>query len=144
MAKWTEQDDKTLRNLWGGRYSAREIGHQLKRTKSAILGRVWRIGLSDPVRALAQQKKSGARVVRRSHRNKPVVKVSKPIVQANIATPEPKNISLMDLLQDDCRWPVNAPERGEEHLFCGNQKHENSSYCEAHYKASIRADRWQQ
>lgn len=33
--------------------------------------------------------------------------------------PEPLELRLEELEFDQCRWPVNAPERGGRFLFCG-------------------------
>lgn len=137
MGKWTEKDDHTLRNLWGGRYSASEIGLELGRSRSAILGRVFRLGMSDKKRATAQQQKHRIEAKRRPARTVPPITSSKPLVRAKIKAPAPLNLLLCDLEPGQCRWPVNTPKNGGEYLFCGHPKHKTSSYCEAHYRASL-------
>lgn len=43
---------------------------------------------------------------------------------------EVRNVSLMDLQADDCRWPMDG--EGEHAKFCGLHKADGSSYCEFH------------
>ena len=48
---WTAKDDERLKKLWRIGLSASEIGDELKRTRSAVMGRVHRLSL--PARRLA-------------------------------------------------------------------------------------------
>ena len=43
------------------------------------------------------------------------------------------NITMMDIRSGQCRWPVNAPERGGEFLFCGHEVASGESYCQHHH-----------
>ena len=137
MVKWTDQENETLRNLWAGRYTAKQIAFELGKTKSAVLGRVFRLGLSDKSRAIAQQKKRRIEAQKFHARNSPPLKESKPLVRTKIKAPAPLNIILCDLGIDQCRWPVNTPARGGEYLFCGH-KSDGGPYCTAHTQASIK------
>lgn len=43
------------------------------------------------------------------------------------------NITMMEIRSGQCRWPVNAPERGGEFLFCGHEVADGKSYCQHHH-----------
>lgn len=42
---WTERETETLVLMWGDGCTTREIGDALKKSKSAIGGKLWRMGL---------------------------------------------------------------------------------------------------
>lgn len=43
------------------------------------------------------------------------------------------NVTMIDIRSGQCRWPVNAPERGGEFLFCGHEVAAGKSYCQHHH-----------
>ena len=47
---WTEQEDATLCALWRDGYTARLIALEMGKTRSAVLGRIYRRGLKKDVR----------------------------------------------------------------------------------------------
>jgi hypothetical protein len=47
---WTPQEDATLCALWQDGYTARQIALEMGKTRSAVLGRIYRRGLKKDVR----------------------------------------------------------------------------------------------
>ena len=47
---WTEQEDATLCALWRDGYTARLIALEMGKSRSAVLGRIYRRGLKKDVR----------------------------------------------------------------------------------------------
>lgn len=48
---------------------------------------------------------------------------------------EMRSLTLMELTQSDCRWPIGDP-RAESFRYCGNEKDFDHSYCAFHHKLS--------
>ena len=46
---------------------------------------------------------------------------------------DPRHLSILELGAGDCRYPYGGDEEGEAITFCGHPKHEESSYCTAHF-----------
>lgn len=47
------------------------------------------------------------------------------------------HLPLDDLASGECVWPVNEPERGGTHLFCGHVQAHGSRYCRHHFERSL-------
>ena len=119
---WTEQRTQRLRQLWSQGWSAgeiardlgREIGHKSGQktgeasgslSRSAVLGRLHRLGLGHDERERAQAP----------------------------AAPRPPTL-YGDMTPDACRWflePFDLPPM--ERLVCGEKTRAGSSYCPAHH-----------
>lgn len=46
MTRWTETDDETLKRRWAAGDSTRDIAEELGCTRSAVIGRAYRLGLA--------------------------------------------------------------------------------------------------
>lgn len=46
LNKWTPEEDARLRTLWAGEMLARNIALEISRTKDAVIGRAYRLGLA--------------------------------------------------------------------------------------------------
>ena len=120
---WTEQDTLRLRQLWSQGYSAAEIAREIgAASRSAVLGRVHRLGLGqhDParVRGVAERQKSKDK----AHRSPPSAQPTKPPTLYG------------DMTGDQCRWfcePFDVPFM--ERFVCGEDAKPGSSYCTAHH-----------
>lgn len=151
---WTSDEDDSLRRFIKEGRASPEIATTLGRSRSAVVGRAKRLGLVFMTqtgmrrREVKEQRESSApRVPPTKHQPLGGNRFKKlrekatdaepapkelPRWTAHADAPEPRNLSLVDLEWLDCRWPVNNPERGQEHLFCGHKRASGSSYCAHH------------
>lgn len=153
---WTEQMVEDLRTMWKQGLTTAEIGKRLNVTKNSIVGKVHRLGLSgrpSPIKKkneeavsaesqktaeaaqsasakkedVASQKKENAKI-----ENSVVHEVKAPVQSAPKFDPAKKGMmSLMDLDNHTCRWPLGDP-KDENFHFCGRKVKIGQTYCEEH------------
>lgn len=157
MSGWSEERVEKLRNLLKQRLSARQIAERLGDvTRNAVIGKAARLGLElagcDPtlrrengqrhrkevLRRLQQSyaRKTGARMDGRTVGRYVQIKEAsekKAVARANLAPPEVRNLTLLDLGPSDCRWPLGDGP----FTFCGCPQNAASSYCDFHHALSI-------
>lgn len=141
IARFTDEEDQTIREMAGARKSGTDIAATLNRARSSIIQRARRLGM--PLRGKDGPAKPAAP-------KPPKVKAAKPVklLAGNIAnkresrthdpvfkhvTPSvplrPLMVALIDLRPNMCRFPV-AGDRADT-LFCGHPM-EQRAYCAAH------------
>lgn len=147
MSDWTQAATDLTTLLWADGKSASEISRALLgrlgfyASRNAVIGKVHRLRLPGrtmkrPSKATAR-KSSRQRAVVLPRRPKPPPRLTKPvpIKPRPIAAEAPmsKNLTLMELTSQTCKWPVNDPPRGEPFLFCGAAKESGiEPYCPFH------------
>jgi hypothetical protein len=125
-ASWSSDQDGVLRRWWG-RKSASVIANMVGRSKNAVVGRVFRLGLSKPKgwKPLKWLPHKHAPAVRpKGYVMRPKVQPPK-IMPTDIWNPLPGTtpVKLVDLEVNDCRWPVTGGS-------CGC--YAEGTYCEVH------------
>jgi GcrA cell cycle regulator len=163
---WTDERVETLKKMWGEGQSASQIAKELGGvTRNAVIGKVHRLGLSNRAGSTAPApEKKAAKPASKKAATKPADKVvevtvapRKPIVpagqplppqpSANEISPETlasvrevekgaKKISLMELTERTCKWPVGDPAT-EDFWFCGLAVQQGKPYCEAHVSVAF-------
>ena len=123
---FTPEMDARLTALWG-MTSCVAIGHELGKTKNAIIGRAHRLGLRN-IRPEPKPKLPKAPRIRGEFkaRKSPTLRFLSPPVPV-----EPLNILFGDLERHHCREIVGKD--GFQSLSCGHSKIEDSSYCRFHH-----------
>jgi GcrA cell cycle regulator len=156
-APWVHSDDELLRKLSAEGLSASMIADQMPgRTRSAIIGRKHRLKLNDGHMPRLRKKRERNSPVRpssdftyRSHltasgsahvralraaaarlRNADAFKAT--IEETEV---EPLMVHLLDLQEHSCRWPI-GDVLDDDFAFCGLERCDGSSYCEAHHRRS--------
>jgi GcrA cell cycle regulator len=119
---WADDKLLLLKKLWSERKTAAAIAQRLGVSKSAVLGKVFRLRLTRPAPqptaaspAILPPKARGAE--RQSKR--PAIKRGK---------------SLLQLTNESCRWPIGDPATKSFH-FCGEpgaDLEQGIPYCEQH------------
>ena len=156
---WTEERIERLKDLWAEGYSASRIAGMLGAgiTRSAVCGKVHRLGLSDrrttvSLRGVANG--NGAVVSQSQPTRRPrlyfgvprrkLQVISNPEPQARPdpaiweAVPGKKPVPLMEVEADMCRWPLGDP--GDENFgFCGCPKVPGYSFCASHKQLVFKA-----
>jgi GcrA cell cycle regulator len=120
---WTEQRLSRLRMLHEAGYAPSEIAKALGTTRNAVLGKTHRMGLPPgwgPKRHPATWGAGG------------IGAGAAPAAAEMVAAEPRRNVSLLELRPNDCRWP--SGER--DYTFCGSPRVVDSSYCGPHTKLS--------
>ena len=138
---WTDERIETAKRLWMEGHSATDIAQRMGGvSRNAVIGKLHRMGLSregraapaKPARIKAPKPARAPKAVKSKVSTRP-----KRILRADDL--EREGHPIMSLTRHQCRWPVNAPPRGGEHLFCGDETVPGKSYCEGH-AATARRD----
>src|SRR5450432_3230555 len=108
---WTDDRLELLKKLWADGLSASQIAAELGGvTRNAVIGKVHRLGLSG-------RAKSPSSAVPRVRKARP-------------ASMRPR-ISITELSEATCRWPIGDPG-AEDFAYCGSQTKAALPYCPYH------------
>jgi GcrA cell cycle regulator len=135
---WTEARLARLVELWNARLSAAQIAGQLGAglTRSAVVGKLFRLGLSRSSAERSEARADGARLSRRRQRaGDGLPPRPRPRVESWPKGPpcgvEPLLVDIMALRPSSCRWPY--PTEGGTR-FCGHGRQEGGPYCPDHHR----------
>jgi GcrA cell cycle regulator len=157
---WTDERIEILRNLWDRGMSASQISEQLggNITRNAVIGKAHRLGLKSrpsPVKADSARRAPPQAAAPKAA--PPPVVVSAPIAPVHRAMPTEsferapmvppmpspapvprrpraegeKVITLLDLSDKICKWPIGHPDEEDFH-FCGSPVNPGTPYCAEH------------
>lgn len=132
---WTPAAETMITDLWNiKKLSGRQISVRLAIdidfhvTRTAVIGKARRLGLTDRPRPPKKTRPSQARKTRNLHDN----------IVVDQITPEAIGINAIPFLESrehHCRWPVGEGT-GLDLLFCGDPKLTGYSYCPRHCRVS--------
>ena len=154
---WTEERVELLRKLWLEGLSASRIAAELAGgvTRNAVIGKVHRLGLSGrvkapasaasarrsarpqaPTRAPLQQRSialsmRGNTALAAETRSMPAVMPHRASSESNVV-PMAENVTIMDLRESMCRWPVGDPSSSEFRYCGGKAPIGEGPYCKLH------------
>ena len=132
---WTDERVALLKKLWGEGKTAAEIAKELGGvTRNAVIGKAHRLKLSNRVSPIQQNKKSVAKQPVEEKKAPP--RRRQPVVIAPAANGD--GISLAELKEKMCRWPIGDP-REEDFHFCGGDAVPGLPYCDDHCRAAYQA-----
>ncbi|HYF54834.1 MAG TPA: GcrA family cell cycle regulator [Salinarimonas sp.] len=165
---WTDERVELLKKLWTDGLSASQIAAELGGvTRNAVIGKVHRLGLSGrsktaPVAAAAPRPRKPsaprpagpvveadgeeAEVEIRPEPIAPVLETAPmPFVDprpVEIAIPTSQRVTIMELRESMCRWPLGDPTN-PEFRFCGGRAITGLPYCPEHAQVAYQptADR---
>jgi GcrA cell cycle regulator len=151
QSNWAEEHSQALRQYLQTGLSFAEIAKAINArfntdySRNATIGRARRLGLSGPERSdrparprpkpkpkPARQQTMRARVAAKA-RPKPAVFERAAALQLRCVGIVPRHLSLLELEDDDCRYPFGGEKEGEAITFCGQPRREGSSYCVSHF-----------
>lgn len=165
-ATWTDERVELLKKLWGDGLSASQIATEIGGgiTRNAVIGKVHRLGLSGRGKAKAAppaRPKGKAAPAPNAPAPAPpprpaAVVAPAPAALAVEAAPEPapppaadevglplsERVTIMDLRESMCRWPMGDPTK-PEFRFCGARSVTGLPYCSNHAQVAYQpvADR---
>jgi GcrA cell cycle regulator len=144
---WSDDRVEQLKKLWEGGLSASQIAAELGNvTRNAVIGKVHRLGLS----GRAKSPSSAAPRQRKARPAQHMMRVARPVSRGNTALahafevelePDPiafdnvvpmsQRLSLLELNEATCHWPVGDPS-SPEFFFCGGKALTSLPYCAHH------------
>jgi GcrA cell cycle regulator len=123
---WTDERCEWLRRLWTAGLSASDIARQLGATRSGVLGKVMRLGLTP--RKSSEFKPGPPRPKAIARRAVTQEEKPPPPPEPEPAPPKPRRLTLLQLREHHCRWPIeDNPFR-----FCGAYRQSGETYCAYH------------
>jgi GcrA cell cycle regulator len=143
---WADAHSTALsQHVLGGKLSYREIAEALNLefgthySRNAAIGRSGRLGLVNPywqklASMVKKPRKPQPYKPRPKHDRAPAFN-SAEYIQIECSEIVPRNLTLLELERDDCRWPYGE---NQDMRFCGRGQLEGSKYCPAHYRLSLR------
>ncbi len=155
---WTDEMVEDLKRMWKEGLTTGEIGKRLNVSKNSIVGKVHRLGLSGRPSPIKKKEDSAAPAKPQPKTVAP--KPVKTVKEEKIVAPKPApvekkqpepvkeiftqpiipvapkikhngNLSLTDLDNHTCRWPIGDPKDDNFH-FCGKKVRIGQTYCEEH------------
>jgi GcrA cell cycle regulator len=129
---WTRERIALLKKFWADGETAAAIAVRLRMSKSAVLGKVFRLRLpSAPKATAAAARRDAATVGRRRRGRQP----AKPRVKPDVPAMAPGK-TLFELTNETCRWPQGQPGTKAFH-FCGTPGADlegGRPYCDHHMR----------
>ena len=163
---WSDERVELLKKLWSDGLSASQIAAELGGvTRNAVIGKVHRLGLSGRAKAPATgvvrtARKATARAPSHPMTHKapparpqaalppaPVADIApvlpvQPTPVEEVAVPVSERVTIMDLREYMCRWPMGDPTSAD-FRFCGARCATGLPYCPTHSRIAYQpaADR---
>lgn len=158
---WSEEADALVKQMRADGFScgqiARELYERLRitKTRNAVIGRAIRQGYAVGEKHVPPPMPSRPKPLKQAapRRRKPgrigtfmaSVSFAKHSPDLNVVDPEPLrcaeviplNLSLTDLNDCTCHWPVGGWPEATPITFCGHATYAGNSYCEGHYFLSL-------
>ena len=148
---WSDDRVEQLKKLWEAGLSASQIAAELGNvTRNAVIGKVHRLGLS----GRAKTPSSAAPRPRKARPAPQMVRVSRPVARGNTAlaqayemevetdpvaydnvVPMSQRLTLLQLNESTCHWPVGDPSN-PEFFFCGGKALTGLPYCAHHSRVA--------
>jgi GcrA cell cycle regulator len=155
---WSDDRVEQLKKLWESGLSASQIAAELGNvTRNAVIGKVHRLGLS----GRAKTPSTAAPRQRKARPAQHMMRVSRSVSRGNTAlahafevelevdpiafdnvVPMSQRLSLLELNEATCRWPIGDPA-SSEFFFCGGKALTSLPYCAYHSRVAYQpaADR---
>lgn len=153
---WNDQRVELLSKLWLEGRSASQIATELGQniTRNAVIGKVHRLGLSGRAKVAAP---AAAARLRSKAPSKAEFEPPAPLVEAApaeapvrsdpVAAPAPRpiadvvipfsnRVTIMELRETMCRWPIGDPT-STEFRYCGCRTGDNGPYCQEHARLAF-------
>lgn len=148
---WTDDRVEQLKKLWEAGLSASQIAAELGNvTRNAVIGKVHRLGLS----GRAKSPSSAAPRPRKARPAQHMMRISRPVARGNTAlahvfeveveadpvaydnvVPMSQRLSLLELTEATCHWPVGDPG-SPDFFFCGGKSVAGLPYCPHHSRVA--------
>jgi GcrA cell cycle regulator len=147
---WDDERIEQLKKLWSEGLSASQIATELGGvTRNAVIGKVHRLGLSGRAKAKPAAVARPRKIVKTNLRSTSIgVRGNLAVVELadaepeimpareNVVIPMSRRISIMELREGVCRWPLGDPLQ-TDFAYCGADCGVGKTYCEAHARIAF-------
>lgn len=135
-SSWSEDRVELLTKLWNEGKTAAQIAETLGGvTRNAVIGKAHRLKLSGRASPIKTSKKVKKQAVASSSSSKsgtaPQTRRLKPVSEFVDKAPSGDGMSLLELKERHCRWPLGDPQE-ESFKFCGCNSLPGIPYCPEH------------
>jgi GcrA cell cycle regulator len=156
-ATWTDERVELLKKLWSDGLSASQIAAEIGNvTRNAVIGKVHRLGLSGRGKAkTASTAQRPRKITRAPSAPAPLAPASRsnvvlthppvapqvepepnlPAIDDDIVVPMSERVTIMDLRESMCRWPMGDPTK-PDFRFCGARSSAGLPYCGHHARVA--------
>jgi GcrA cell cycle regulator len=144
VPSWSDERVDLLRRLWDEGLSASQIANQLGGvTRNAVIGKIHRLGLSGRVKSADMPSSAARKTVGESAAViedalamaelpvEIVPVVTAPAAAKPMALAVSQRVTIMDLRESMCRWPIGDPTKPDFH-YCGDRSITGLPYCTTH------------
>ena len=158
VSGWSDERVERLKKLWSDGLSASQIAAELAGgvTRNAVIGKVHRLGLSGRGKTPSNAQPRPRKATRppshpltlgggAARPNNPIAKFmavrpepeiqAEPIVDDEIMVPVSERVTIMELRETMCRWPIGDPTK-PDFGFCGGRAVTGLPYCAAHCRVA--------
>jgi GcrA cell cycle regulator len=150
---WTDERVELLRKLWNDGLSASQVAAELGPgiTRNAVIGKIHRLGLAERAKAVSAQRPRVAKAPRQtqprmngvsSHGNLALAFAPHALTSPRLAPEEEvvipisERVTLMELRESMCRWPMGDPTSPEFRFCGGKSKIGGGPYCAYHARVA--------
>jgi hypothetical protein len=125
---------EAMKSAWEPGLSMSKLAAKLGTTRSAIAGMYHRHG------SLLVDQPLNKRPEKKAEDEKTVIRVKRPVPPAVLRYTRDygPGLPLVRVSNHQCKWPINDPEIGQEHLFCAMPA--EGPYCDHHKQRSVRKE----
>lgn len=145
---WSPERVEQLKRCFSAGLTCSQIAREIGVTRNAVIGKMNRMGLSQPRDPAVAQARRDARSTRpRSRRIWSAFTVADQRTLLRDAFPQVRveeipihggrGCTLLELAQDRCRWPINDPGAAN-FCYCGNEAFTGLPYCTGHARLAYR------
>jgi len=142
--EWNETRIAELAKMWGEGFSASQVARKLGGiTRSAVIGKVHRLGIADRPRPSRPRSSSSRPTVARAgvrldasgarRKSQVLAPRTTPILTFELAP----TATMLTLTEASCRWPIGHPDQAE-FGFCGRIRPGKGPYCQDHGPIAFR------
>ena len=150
---WTDERVELLRKLWSDGLSASQVAAELGPgiTRNAVIGKIHRLGLAERAKTVNAQRPRVAKAPRSpqprmngaaSHGNLALAFAPHALAsprhapEEEVVIPISERVTLMELRESMCRWPMGDPTSAEFRFCGGKSSIGGGPYCAYHARVA--------
>lgn len=143
---WSRERIEQLKHCFHAGLTCSQIAREIGVTRNAVIGKMNRMGLSQPrerrqTQRTAKPARAGSKTRWRPFsvidQHKLLRDAFPPARVEDVPIHNGRGCTLLELAQDRCRWPINDPGAAN-FCYCGNEASRDLPYCAGHARLAYR------